>query len=134
MKMTIHSGGFCGLSRDVVFYRIRCNFIPALGWSCTGRTTHRTEGARTKFVNSYFQNKEEVKILEEQLTRFWEIEEFPTSQRAPGDIMSLIDREVHEKTMKGIKYLENSKRYEVPIPWKCEKVNLLTNYAMAMQR
>ena len=36
--------------------------------------------------------------------------------------------------MKGIKYLENSKRYEVPIPWKCEKVNLSTNYAMAMQR
>ena len=109
--------------------------LTPLGWTCTGKTTiSGKEKESARFINSFFQNKKEIRELEKSLLQFWEIEEAPTPSKTYEAEMSVQNREINDKVKKGIRYFSKNNRYEVPIPWNEEKRNLCNNYTMARQR
>ena len=106
--------------------------LTPLGWTAVGRTTVGGDTkTSTRFINTFFHNKQDIQNIENKLLSFWEIEEVGSYDQGK---MCISDREINDKTKNSIRYFNKNNRYQVSIPWNENKPKLGNNYKMAYQR
>ena len=108
--------------------------LTPLGWTCVGElNVNRLNIDQTYFT--YFlheqlcRREDELQSINEQLKRFWEIEDFESN--VPS-IMRTEDRAAIRTAENSLKW--TGERYEVSIPWRIDPSKLPNNYKMALNR
>ena len=99
------------------------------GWVLVSDSTDERKQDCTS-VLSMFINTNEAKEINDQLKRFWEIENMEQNTKCTG--WNEEEHNVYSKFLETIKYKENEKRYEVALPLKENPVN--TNKDFALRR
>ena len=106
--------------------------LTPLGWTCIGNPeirqhqTHSVHFARTYHVRG----GTELDELNCTLKRFWETEHYGIENDVP--ILTPKEKQAVNTVELGVKIIDG--RYQIPIPWKAERVKLPDNYDMAVRR
>ena len=89
---------------------------------------HKINYVRTSFVTNETEN---VDINEFNITlcRFWETD---NSEIDDNQVLSVQDNLILNKAQQSIQFIDSHNR--IAIPWRGEKVSLLSNYPMALRR
>ena len=111
--------------------------LTPLGWTCVGSPgSRRTTALQTNFASTYFvSDLSEIDRLNENLKRFWEIDDSVIAKN-DGCSNTQIIRTEDKAAMKIVESslcFENN-MYRVGIPWRVEERSLPNNYNMALRR
>ena len=108
--------------------------LSPLGWTCVGKPSpSEPNPQRTVHSQSFLVNKlsrpEADNNLERLVRKFWEVEDYPSS----NNILTKDEKEAVRIVTESLTYTDSG-RYTVGIPWKRKPPSVPNSYAMAMKR
>ena len=99
--------------------------LTPLGWTCVGKLREDNDVQyQSHFVHTYFGDTS----LEDQIRRFWELDEITRSETP----MSTLDKRILQETREQL--VKENNRFMVKIPWNELKSNLHGNQEIAKRR
>ena len=108
--------------------------LTPLGWTCVGKPSpSESNPQRTVHSQSFLVNKlsrsEADNNLERLVRKFWEVEDYPSS----NNILTKDEKKAVRIVTESLTYTDSG-RYTVGIPWKRKPPAVPNSYAMAMKR